>query len=260
MTVTGTGRATSAGVYDYVLQGQDNFPPDRELAARLLAIAPELGRLAKANREYLKAAVLLAAGQLDVRQVVDLGCGHPAKGGVLESALKAGDDVRCLCVDTDEDIADPRYGYQAVLDEQGITRAAVAQADLCCPDEVTGHPAAGVIDFGKPVCVVAGLVLHYWPAEEAAGIVAAWADWLQPGSVVAVTVTAVPGRARYAAMRDAWQAGTGGDFCDYHQPGTVAGLFGELKVLNPGPGPLCGLRDAEDERAYLAGGIAVKDR
>lgn len=262
--VTGAaGKASSAGTYDATLKGTDNHPADRALAARLAEICPELGRVARANRDYLGAAVLLAASHLGVRQFLDLGCGFPARGGVLESVLATADDTRIACVDSDRDIADPRYGYQAVLDEQGITRARMVLADLTKPDQVTGHPAmAGLIDSGQPVMVILGAVLHYWDAAEGRRIIAGYMDWLPPGSAAAVTVVACPDRARYEAMRQAWRAGTGFGYSDLHSDddSVVAGLFGDLIMLNPGAGPVAGVRQAGQPRtrAYLAGGIGIK--
>lgn len=260
--VTGAaGKASSAGTYDATLKGTDNHPADRALAARLAEICPELGRVARANRDYLGAAVLLAASHLGVRQFLDLGCGFPARGGVLESVLATADDTRIACVDSDRDIADPRYGYQAVLDEQGITRARMVLADLTKPEEVAGHPAVrGLIDFGEPVMAVFGACLHYWPAAFGREVVAGYTARMAQGSGAVITVVACPDPCKHAAMRDAWRAGTGLGF-EAYRDGDAAALFGDLRVL-PGAGRLSGVWCPEGRRpadCYLAGGIAVKD-
>src|SRR5579862_1167955 len=50
-----------ARVYDYWLDGKDNFAVDRALGDRLLAIDPGMRDLVRGNREFLCAAVARAA-------------------------------------------------------------------------------------------------------------------------------------------------------------------------------------------------------
>lgn len=259
----GTDRASSAGAYDATLGGHDNHPADRALAAELLRICPELARIAEANRTWLLAVTLLAISHLGITQFIDLGCGYPAPGGVLEAVLDASDETRIACVDSDPDIAG-QYGHQAELDEQGITRARMVEADLTDPLGVIQHEAMrDLIDFGQPVMLVFGACLHYWPAETGQRIIAGYMEWLPPGSAVAVTVVASPDAAKHEAMREAWRA-TGQDFRNLHSDGpeysVVASLFGGLELLRPGAGPVAGVRRADGpcSRSYLSGGIAVK--
>ncbi len=257
----GTGRATPGGAYDATLGGRDNFPADRALAAELLGICPELGRIAESNRLWLQAATLLAVSHLEIAQFLDLGCGYPAPGGVLEGVLNASDETRIGCVDCDEDIAG-RYGYQAVLDEKGETRAKMVLADLTRPEGVTGHPGLrNLIDFGRPAFLVFGAVLHYWPAAEGRRIIAGYMDRIPAGSAVAVTVVASPDQAKHEAMRAAWRT-TGTDFVNLHSDddSVVATLFEGLDLLRPGAGPVAGVRRAGAPcvKSYLSGGIAVK--
>lgn len=257
----GTDRASSAGVYSATLGEKDNHPADRALSAELLRICPELGRIAAANRMWLQHAVLLAVARLEIRQFLDLGCGYPAEGGVLEAVLNSSGETAIGCVDSDPDIAG-QYGHQAELDEQGITRARMVLADLTRPGEVAGHPdLRGLIDFGQPVFLTFGAVLHYWPAAAGQAIIAGYLDRLPAGSAVAVTVVASPDEAKHEAMRAAWRA-TGTDFVNLHSEddSVVAGLFGGLELLRPGAGPVAGVRRATGPctRSYLSGGIAVK--
>ncbi|SRR6266849_6957030 len=43
-----------ARVYDYLLNGKDNFAADREVAERLLAVAPLTGEVTRENRRLLR--------------------------------------------------------------------------------------------------------------------------------------------------------------------------------------------------------------
>jgi hypothetical protein len=45
-----------ARVYDYLLNGKDNFAADREVAERLLAVAPLAAEVTRENRQFLARA------------------------------------------------------------------------------------------------------------------------------------------------------------------------------------------------------------
>ena len=74
-----------ARVYDFLLDGKDNFAADREVAAKLLAVAPETLAVARENRQFLDRATRWVAAR-GVTQFVDLGCGMPTKPNTLGSA------------------------------------------------------------------------------------------------------------------------------------------------------------------------------
>jgi hypothetical protein len=63
-----------ARVYDYLLNGKDNFAVDREVADKLLAVAPVSGLVMRENRQFLARAASWAAEQ-GISQFIDLGCG-----------------------------------------------------------------------------------------------------------------------------------------------------------------------------------------
>ena len=77
-----------ARVYDVHLGGAHNFAVDREVAAELARVMPELPALFRANRSFLRRAVrfLVDAG---ITQFLDLGSGIPTAGNVHEIAQAA---------------------------------------------------------------------------------------------------------------------------------------------------------------------------
>jgi hypothetical protein len=52
-----------ARVYDYLLDGKDNFAIDREVAERLMAVAPLAAEVTRENRQFLARAVTWTAKQ-----------------------------------------------------------------------------------------------------------------------------------------------------------------------------------------------------
>ena len=74
-TMVNTGVPNPARIYDYLLDGKDNFPADRDVAEQLLAIAPVARDVVEDNRAFLRRAVRLLAGEAGIRQFIDLGSG-----------------------------------------------------------------------------------------------------------------------------------------------------------------------------------------
>ena len=74
-----------ARVYDYLLDGKDNFAVDREVAERLKAVAPLAAEVMRENRQFLARAVTWAANR-GITQFIDLGCGMPTAPNTHETA------------------------------------------------------------------------------------------------------------------------------------------------------------------------------
>jgi S-adenosyl methyltransferase len=88
-----------ARMYDYFLDGKDNFAADRDAADKLIAMMPQLPLIARANRAFLRRVVRVLAAEHGIRQFVDVGTGLPTMGNVHEIARKAAADTRVVYVD-----------------------------------------------------------------------------------------------------------------------------------------------------------------
>src|ERR1700683_1033316 len=89
-----------ARVYDYLLNGKDNFAVDREVAQKLLAVVPISADVMRENRYFLARATKWAAGQ-GIAQFIDLGCGMPTAPNTHGSAQAVLAEPRVAYVDTD---------------------------------------------------------------------------------------------------------------------------------------------------------------
>jgi hypothetical protein len=94
-----TTRPSIARVYDYWLGGKDNFKADREEAERLLQIYPDLRRLARENRQFLRRAVHWLAAERGIRQFLDIGSGLPTASNTHDVAQAAAPDAKVAYVD-----------------------------------------------------------------------------------------------------------------------------------------------------------------
>jgi hypothetical protein len=172
-----------ARMYDYYLGGSHNFAVDRQEADRALRDAPHARTFALANRAFLGRVVrwLLRAG---IDQFLDLGSGIPTVGNVHEIAHATHPHVRVAYVDI-EPVA--VAAASAMLD--GEPRVTITQADVRDPRVVLSAPGvAELLDFGRPVAVLALAVLHAVPdADDPAAVLAGYREVCAPGSYLAVS-------------------------------------------------------------------------
>jgi S-adenosyl methyltransferase len=96
-----TSVAHPARIYDYWLGGKDNFAADREAGELVIASRPGLRESVRANRAFLGRVVQLLAGELGVRQFLDIGTGIPSANNTHEVAQRVAPDARVVYTDND---------------------------------------------------------------------------------------------------------------------------------------------------------------
>ena len=226
-----------ARVYDALLGGKDNFAADREEAERLLTLNPYLGDLARQNRMFLSRALGWLAAECGIRQYLDLGSGLPAGGSNTHEVVQAAaPDCRVVYVDIDP----VAVLHATTLLAKGDGVLAV-RGDLADPATVmSDEQVRDVIDLDEPVAVILAMVLHFFPQETAARIVAEYTAAVAPGSYVVISC----GVSERTYLAGAYKSGT----LHNHSPETLVGFFGDLKLIDPP-----GLADA---RAWQPGRVA----
>jgi len=123
-----------ARMYDYMLDGKDNFAADRDATEKLITMMPRLPLIARANRAFLRRAVQVLVTEYGIRQFIDVGTGLPTMGNVHEVARRAAPDTRVLYVDNDPVVC----CHARALLSSAATQ--IIEADLRRPDEILGHP------------------------------------------------------------------------------------------------------------------------
>ncbi|BCJ51403.1 hypothetical protein Asp14428_28780 [Actinoplanes sp. NBRC 14428] len=94
-------RPSSARVWNYLLGGKDNFAVDREMGDSLRSANPGIAAVAQAQRRFLVQAVTLLAGEVGIRQFLDIGTGLPTADNTHEVAQRVAPDSRVVYVDND---------------------------------------------------------------------------------------------------------------------------------------------------------------
>src|ERR1700757_2742247 len=94
------GKPSTPRLHDYVLGGKDNFAVDRQIAAELTEVFPQIAMLAREVREFVARAVGYVAGQ-GVTHFMDVGWAMPASPATHEAASLASPGARVAYVDND---------------------------------------------------------------------------------------------------------------------------------------------------------------
>jgi O-methyltransferase involved in polyketide biosynthesis len=175
--------ANVARMYDYYLDGKDNFTADRAAADRILELFPGARPAARANRAFMRRAVRHLADS-GVQQIVDLGAGLPTQGNTHELAPEA----RVVYVDYDPVVC--AHG-QALLARTADVR--FVHADIRDTGPLL-DTLGETIDFKRPVAFLLTAVLHFIPDDPAYELVADLRDAGPPGShlVISHAVDAEP--------------------------------------------------------------------
>jgi hypothetical protein len=154
-----TGVPQVARVYDYWLDGKDNFAADRVVGEETLAVFPGIRLSAQANRAFLRRTVRYLAGGEGIRQFLDIGTGLPAADNTHEVAQAVARDSRVVYVDNDPLVL---AHARALLTSNPDGVTAYLDADLRDTDTILEH-AAKTLDFARPVGIMLLAMLHYIP-------------------------------------------------------------------------------------------------
>jgi S-adenosyl methyltransferase len=172
-----------ARIYDYMLGGKDNFPADRDAAEQILVAFPEARDGVRENRAFLRNVVRYLAGEVGIRQFLDIGAGLPTQQNVHQVAQEAATDARVVYVDNDPVVC--VHGRVLLADTDAV---AMVEADLREPERILTDPATQrLIDFSQPVAVLLVAILHFIAdADDPYAVVARLRDAMAPGSYLVI--------------------------------------------------------------------------
>lgn len=181
--------------YDAVLGGKDNFAIDRQVRDQLLSTAPELGKLAWDNREFLVRVTRFLAGHVGLNQFLDCGSGLPTVENTHQAAQRVNSEATVVYVDNDPTVI--AHG-QALLVENERTH--FAAADFSDPHAVLSNPTVREhVDFEQPLGLYHVGTLHHLPDEARPDeIMKVNIDALPSGSYVVISHFVNPGKAEPA--------------------------------------------------------------
>lgn len=242
-------RPSAAGMYDYYLGGTSHSPADAAAAAQIMELVPQIADGVLANRGFLQRAVKRIAGELGIRQFLDIGSGLPTERNTHDALAEVIPDGRVVYVDIDPVVV-TRAGE--ILDGVGGTTA--IQADVRDVEAILGHPETlRLIDPREPVCLLLVALLHFVPDDaDPWGLVRRYLDAFPSGSCVALSHSSVTDQVTTRV-----QQATTRIYANTSNPPTdrskteIERFFQGLEILPPYPGAgpelvYVGLWGAED--------------
>lgn len=174
----------AARIYDYLLDGKDNYQADRDTAVQLQELFPDIVKTARDNRHFLERVVSYVVGQAGIRQVIDIGSGLPTQNNVHEIAQRIAPETRVVYVDNDPVVV--AHGLAMLATNEHVT---VVNSDLRTPRETMTHPGLlKLIDFRSPVAVLMLASLHFVrDGEYPHAMLRLWRETMRYGSYLAIS-------------------------------------------------------------------------
>jgi hypothetical protein len=224
-------RPSSARVWNYLLDGKDNFAVDRELGEALRSANPGIAEVARAQRKFLNAAVTLLAGEVGLRQFLDIGTGLPTADNTHEVAQRVAPESRVVYVDNDPLVL---AHARALLTSSSEGQTAYIDSDVENPERIVTE-AARTLDFSRPVALtMIGILGNVADYAEARSIVARLLAAVPSGSYLAVSDGTSTSAQSVESQRVAKQSGHP---YNLRTPDEIGGYFEGLELIEPGVVP-----------------------
>jgi hypothetical protein len=249
----------SARVWNYLLDGKDNYPVDQQAGDKIREIFPGMVDIARQSRYMLVRVVSYLAGEAGIRQFLDIGTGLPTVDNTHEVAQRIAPESRIVYVDNDPLVLVHAAALLTSTREGGCD---YIQADVRDPGAVLAK-AAATLDFSRPVALmlmgILGLVGDF---DEALAIVRRLTDALPAGSFVAVYDGSDTDPA-YVEAIGRYNAGSSAVPYTPRGPRQIARYLDGLRIVEPGVVPVSRWRPeagpwAEPPNVACVGGVGHK--
>ncbi|MFB7335448.1 SAM-dependent methyltransferase [Streptomyces adustus] len=221
----------SARIWNYWLGGKDHYPVDEEVGDQILGFVPALPRSAVADRGFLARAVRHLAGEVGIRQFLDIGTGLPTADNTHEVAQRVAPAARIVYADNDPLVLTHAHALLTSTPE-GVTD--YIEADVRDPETIL-RGAARTLDLDRPVAItMLGIINFVMDTDEAVSIVHRLLDAVPSGShlVISHPTTEVDGEAMTQAV-EYWNS-QGSAPMTLRSRDDLTRLFDRVELLEPG--------------------------
>jgi S-adenosyl methyltransferase len=252
-----------ARMYNVLLGGKDNFAADRAAVEKILAIEPQSMVAARQNRDFLRRTVRFLAGEMGIRQFLDVGSGLPTADNVHEIAQSVAPESRIVYVDNDPVVLSHA---RALLVSSPDGECAYVDSDL----RDTGYimtAAADTLDLGQPIAILLIAILHFVPdSADPFQIVRRLADAAPSGSYLVISHATSDHFSDDANKQklDAVYSQTASGGVTPRRFAEIRNFFNELELIDPGVVDISAWRPVvqgsahPSSRTLFYGGVARK--
>ena len=223
----------SARIWNYWLGGKDNFQVDRDAGDAFLAVYPEQRDKARACRYFLSRAVRHLAGEVGIRQFLDVGTGLPTADNTHEVAQRVAPESQIVYVDNDPLV----LAHARILltsSPEGVTN--YIDADIHDPEAILVE-AGHTLDLSRPVALLMiGVLGHVADHDEARSIVRRLMTGLPSGSYL-VQCDGTDSSEAYVAALEQYRD-EGGVPYNVRSAAEITAFFEGLELVEPGVVPI----------------------
>jgi hypothetical protein len=235
-----TTTPSSARVWNYLLGGKDNFAVDRAMGDQIRQVFPEIVVVAQEQRKFLVRAVTFLAGEVGIRQFLDIGTGLPTANNTHEVAQRVAPESRVVYVDNDPLVL---VHARALLTSSPQGATDYIDSDVEDPDTIL-REATKTLDFARPIALtMLGILGNVADYAAARSIVERLLDAVPSGSYLMISDGTNTSQAIVEGQRIANQ---GGHPYNLRTPEEIAGYFTGLDLVEPGVVSIPHWRPTED--------------
>ncbi|PPK66315.1 SAM-dependent methyltransferase [Actinokineospora auranticolor] len=223
-----------ARLFDALLGGRDNYAADREVVARLAAMAPGVEQMARDHREWVGRVLRLLVTRRGVDQFLDLGSGLPSGDNTHQIVQRQNPEAKVVYIDNDPVVL--AHG-RALLEENEYTH--MLDFDITRPDRVTTDPGLRkCVDFDRPMAVLLCAVTgHILDDDVVRALVRGWVEALPSGSYLVLSQQYDPadGSVHSVLARTLFKEFMGTAVAtSFRERPEIEGYFEGLRLIEPG--------------------------
>jgi hypothetical protein len=219
----------TARIWNYWLGGKDNFAVDRQVGDQILEAFPGIVESARASRAFLARVTRYLAGEVGIRQFLDIGTGLPSANNTHEVAQAVAPESRIVYVDNDPMVL---VHARSLLTSTPEGATDYIDADLRDTDKIL-QEAAGTLDLTQPIAIMLmGILGHIAADDEAQSIVGRLVAGVPSGSYLTVTDGTDTSEEVVEAAR-IWNESANPTY-HLRSPERVARFFEGLELVEPG--------------------------
>jgi SAM-dependent methyltransferase len=157
-------KPSSARMYDYLLDGKDNYQADRAAVDKILEVFPGAKATAREARKFMRRSAQVLARDHGVDQYLDIGTGIPTEPNLHQSVQEINPAARVVYVDNDPVVLAHARALMAGTPEG---RTAYVHADVTDPLAICAAPElTEVLDLTRPVALSLIGVLHFLEGDD----------------------------------------------------------------------------------------------
>ncbi|MET7772137.1 SAM-dependent methyltransferase [Nocardia sp. NPDC005366] len=249
----------SARIWNYWMGGKDYYEIDRIAGDAGIEVDPDITTMAVQSRQFLIRAVTYLAGEVGIRQFLDIGTGLPTMQNTHQVAQSVAPESKIVYVDNDPLVLTHARALLTSTTPEGVTT--YVDSDYHFPEQIIAD-ARNVLNFNEPIGVMfMGVLGHAKSYEDLRRIVDTVMAAVPSGSYL-VYWDGTDDSPDYVTLCENY-TGTGGTPYVPRPQAQIRAVFDGLELVEPGVTSITQWRAAATEVGEIRpisayGGVARK--